>query len=371
MKSNSIQERRAGKLNFTPGPSELYFTVPDHLRRALREGIPSLSHRSKAFEKIVLSTTDGLRELLGLPAGFHVAFTSSATEVWERSIQSLVAERSAHLVNGAFSRRYFEISSQLGKTASAITVPDGEGFHSVTLPPNQELIAYTHNETSTGVMLTPSIIQAARQQQPDSLVIVDAVSSLPYAELDYSSIDAVFFSVQKGFGLPAGLGVWIYNDRCVEKAKRLQADGKNTGTYHSLLSLHTFAMKHQTPETPNVLGIYLLSQVIGDFLRRGINIIRKETEYKAALLYGVVDRRKDITPFVKQSEHRSRTVITASCPTVISTLTQYLESKGLYPGEGYGINKAGQLRFANFPAHSKETYELLADTIEQFENLAI
>ncbi|MBL7852719.1 MAG: aminotransferase class V-fold PLP-dependent enzyme [Cyclobacteriaceae bacterium] len=354
------------QLNFTPGPSELYFTVPDHLRRALREGIPSLSHRSKAFEKIFQSATDGLRELLGLPAGFHIAFTSSATEVWERSVQSLVAQRSAHLVNGAFSRRFFEISGQLGKTTTALTASDGEGFETITLPPDQELIAYTHNETSTGVMLTSSVMRAGRDQQPEALVIVDAVSSLPYADLDYTAIDSVFFSVQKGFGLPAGLGVWIYNDRCVEKAKRLQSEGKNIGTYHSLLSLHTFALKNQTPETPNVLGIYLLGQVVADFLRRGITIIRKETEYKAALLYGVLDRRPDMTPFVKQHDHRSKTVITVSCPAVIQPLTTYLESKGLSPGEGYGINKAGQLRFANFPAHSKETYELLADSIEQF-----
>ncbi len=358
-------------MNFTPGPSELYFTVPDHLRRAIREGIPSLSHRSKAFESAFQSVSNGLRELLGIPDGFYVAFTSSATEVWERSIQSLVQDRSAHLVNGAFSRRFFEISGQLGRTATAITAADGEGFDSVTLPPDQELIAFTHNETSTGVMLTPAVLHAARTQQPDALVIVDAVSSLPYAELDYNAIDAVFFSVQKGFGLPAGLGVWIYNDRCVEKAKRMQAEGKNIGTYHSLVSLHTFALKHQTPETPNVLGIYLLGQVIADFLRRGITIIRKETEYKAALLYGTLDRRKDITPFVKQHDHRSKTVITASCPTVIKPLSVYLESKGLSPGEGYGINKAGQLRFANFPAHSKETYELLVDSIEQFKNLEI
>lgn len=371
MKSNSIQERRAGKLNFTPGPSELYFTVPDHLRQAVREGIPSLSHRSKAFEAIFESATQGLRLLLGLPDGFHIAFTASATEVWERSIQSLVAKRSAHLVNGAFSRRYYEISSQLGKNASAIVAAEGEGFDQVTLPPDQELIAFTHNETSTGVMLSPSVIRAARQQHPDSLVIVDAVSSLPYAELDYHAIDSVFFSVQKGFGLPAGLGVWIYNDRCVEKAKRLHAEGHNLGTYHSLLSLHSFAQKNQTPETPNVLGIYLLSQVIADFLRRGITIIRKETEYKAALLYGLLDRRSDITAFVRQPEHRSKTVITVACPTVIQPLVRHLESKGLSPGEGYGIHKAGQLRFANFPAHSKETFELLADTIEQFENLAI
>ena len=354
-------------VNFTPGPSELYFTVPDHLRRAVKADIPSLSHRSKAFEGIFREATEGLRQLLGIPAGFHVAFCGSATEIWERSIQSLVGETSFHLVNGAFSKRYFEISKQLGRKAMAVTVPDGNGFGPIVIPPGQELIAITHNETSTGVVLPNDIFRSARQQQPDALIVVDAVSSLPYADLDYSVIDSVFFSVQKGFGLPAGLGVWIYNDRCVEKVNQLQAAGKFVGTYHSLASLHSFSLKHQTPETPNVLSIYLLGKVIGDFLRRGLTIIRRETEYKAAVLYGVLDQHPKVKPFVTNTINRSPTVITVSCPGVLQELSAALESQGLQPGEGYGASKSSQLRFANFPAHSKEVYEMLADKLSQFE----
>lgn len=353
-------------VTFAPGPSELFFTVPDHIRNALKDGVPSLSHRSKAFESIVRETTDGLKELLQLPPGFHIAFTSSATEVWERSLQSLVDKSSFHLVNGAFSKRYYEISKQLSKTATAVATPDGTGFDAIAVPPGQELIAFTHNETSTGVSVANGIFASTRKQQPEALIIVDAVSSLPYVSLDYSAIDSVFFSVQKGFGLPSGLGVWIYNERCVEKAAKLQAAGKVTATYHSLTSLHSFALKHQTPSTPNMLAIYLLGKIVGDFLRRGISIIRRETEYKAAVLYGVLDKHSSVMPFVKKPEHRSQTVITVSCADRISELTDHLESKGLYPGDGYGTHKSTQLRFANFPAHSKETYEKLADALAAF-----
>lgn len=354
-------------INFTPGPSELYFTVSDHTRQAFRDGIPSLSHRTKAFESIFSDATQGLRELLGIPSGFHVAFTGSATEVWERSIQNLVAKESFHLVNGAFSKRFLEISRQLGKPATAASVPEGSGFETVTISSEPELIGITHNETSTGVSVPMSLIKSIRQQKPESLIIVDAVSALPYADIDYSTIDSVFFSVQKGFGLPAGLGVWIFNERCIAKAESLLASGHTIGTYHNLPTLHAFAKKNQTPETPNVLGIYLLSKVIADFLRRGITTLRRETEYKAAVLYGALDRHKDIEPFVQRAEDRSKTVITLSSPDRITELTTYLIGKGFYPGEGYGAHKQSQLRFANFPAHSKETYEALADAIEQFK----
>jgi len=353
-------------INFTPGPSELYFTVFDHMKQAFRDGIPSLAHRSKAFESIFGDATLGLRELLGIPPSFHIAFTGSATEVWERSIQNLVADRSFHLVNGAFSRRFMEISKLLGKETDALVVPEGSGFDAVSIPEDQELIGLTHNETSTGVSLPMTLIKSIRAANPKSLIVVDAVSSLPFVDFDFSEIDACFFSVQKGFGLPPGLGVWIFNERCLAKADTLKASGRSIGTYHSLPSLYTFAKKNQTPETPNVLGIYLLGKVVADFLRRGITTLRRETEYKAAVLYGALDRHDAIEPFVQRPEDRSKTVITVSSPDRIAELTSYLTNQGFLPGEGYGALKQSQLRFANFPAHSKETFEALSDAIERF-----
>jgi phosphoserine aminotransferase len=196
---------------------------------------------------------------------------------------------------------------------------------------------------------------------------VDAVSSLPYPEFDYSKVDSVFFSVQKGFGLPAGLGVWIVNQRCIEKAEQLLSKGISIGSYHSLPSLMSNAKKNQTPETPNVLGIYLLSKVVEDMNRRGIQTIRRETDYKAAILYQALESHSIIKPFVKQQVDRSKTVIVADCGEHTESLTQHLIKKGLLPGEGYGAQKKTQLRFANFPAHSKEQYELLVDSINEFK----
>src|SRR6185295_11971191 len=111
--------------NFAPGPSQLYFTVPDHAKVAFRDGITSLGHRTREFEKIFQSTTEGLKELLSIPSDFHVFFASSATEIWERSIQNLVNEKSFHLVNGAFSNRFYEIGKLLGKESIKTEVTFG------------------------------------------------------------------------------------------------------------------------------------------------------------------------------------------------------------------------------------------------------
>lgn len=353
--------------NFTPGPSQLYFTVADHVRQAFKEGIPSLSHRSKKFEQISRDTTDGLRELLKVPRDYQIFFTASATEVWERIFQNLVAETSFHLVNGSFSKRFHEIGLQLNKKAEKIEVPAGQGFPVETkIPADTELIAVTHNETSTGVSLPLELISSLKKKKPDSLIAVDAVSSLPYPDFDFDMIDTLFFSVQKGFGMPAGLGVWMVNEKCIAKSESLTAKNISTGSYHNIATLSAHAKKNQTPETPNVLAIYLLGKVIADFLRRGIDTIRRETEYKAAVLYNALEEHSMIKPFVKDKMFRSKTVIVADCQQHTPDLSAFLSSKGFDAGEGYGPAKKTQLRFANFPAHSKEQYELLADTLARF-----
>lgn len=353
------------KIDFAPGPSQLYFTVEGHMRRAFKEGFPSISHRSKKFEEAYQRATANLRELLSIPNDFHIAFCGSASEVWERSIQSLVVENSLHLVNGTFSKKFYETAIQLKKKPIKIEVSLGTGFTTVPSLEEPELIALTQNETSTGVSLPLSYISDMRAKFPNAIIIVDAVSSMPYPTFDFSKIDSVFFSVQKGFGMPAGLGVWIYNQRCIDKCKSIQAKGMSIGSYHSLLSLHEFTLKNQTPVTPNMLAIYVLGYVAQDFLNRGIAAIRKETEYKAALLYQTLDKHARIKPFVKEKEARSQTVIIADCGDNTNSIKEKLQAKGLFPGEGYGELKKTQLRFANFPAHSKEQYELLVDVLGQ------
>ena len=351
---------------FTPGPSALFYTVEEHLKKALREQIPSISHRSSAFQAIYQEATENLRALLELPDHFSIYFTGSATEVWDRIIENCVTQESCHLVKGAFSKRFAEQAGMLGRETHIWKTEPGTAHNidKMLMPESCELIALTHNETSTGVSMKLEDFPKIREAFPDQLIAVDAVSSLPYPAFDWSTLDTTYFSVQKAFGLPAGLGVWIANERCHEKAETRLNEGHSIGSYHSLPALREKALKNQTVETPNVLGIYLLAKVAGDMLSKGIKQIRLETDYKAAFLYGCFDRWEGFKPFVEDKAHRSKTVIVVETDRPSGTWVRALAEKGLVVGQGYGEFKDRQLRIANFPTHSKEQIELLADTIE-------
>lgn len=285
---------------FTPGPSQLYPTVKQHIAEALREDIPSISHRSATFRDIVKQTTEDLRSLLGIPTNYRIFFVSSGTEAMERIIQNCVNKRSVHFVNGAFSKRFFTTAKELGKQAEMIEAKPGEGFtfQDTAIPNDAELLCFTHNETAAGTAIPAADIYAVAKQNPQALIAVDTVSSAPYVDLDYTKLDCVFFSVQKGFGLPAGLGIIIVSPRAMDKARKMTEDGKLIGSYHTFPAMEAQAEKYQTVETPNVLTIYLLGRVIRDMTDKGIDVIRKETEEKAMLLYTYFDKHSDMKPFV-------------------------------------------------------------------------
>jgi phosphoserine aminotransferase len=360
-------EQMSNKIYFTPGPTGLYPTVPQHIQTALVDDVCAISHRSKKYEAIHQAAVENVKALLGLPEGFHVFFTGSATEIWDRTIENCVEESTFHLVNGSFSKRYYETSLELGRKAQAIEVPFGEGFDlkTISVPTNTELICLTHNETSSGVSLVVDDVKYVRQNNPNAIIAMDSVSSIPYPTYDWNTIDTLLFSVQKGFGLPAGLGVWVVNQKCIDKALAIQAKGKSIGSYHNLPSLLSKAKVNQTPETPNVLGIYLLSKVGDDMLKRGIDNIRKETETKAAMLYDLAENSSVFSPFVKNTDYRSKTVAVLNTTVGPAEVNKYLAAYDMQVGSGYAKFKDTQLRIANFPGTSVEQVEKLVSYLKK------
>lgn len=352
---------------FTPGPSAIYFTVEDHIKTALKEQIPSISHRSKKFKSIYQHTVEQLRLLMNIPDGYHILFTGSATEIWERLIQNCIENNSYHLVNGAFSEKFYSMALAYKKDALALESAPGTcaKLEELQIPDDCELIAITQNETSTGAAQPLEDIYAIRKSHPEMLLSVDGVSSFPFIDLDFTQIDSAYFSVQKCFGLPAGLGVWIVNEKCLEKAITLEKKGLAIGQYHSLPTLIEQGKQFQTPETPNVLNIYLLGKVAEDMLYRGIKNIRNETAYKAALLYNAIEKNNAFEPFVKEKRFQSKTVIVAETTNPAEQVITYLREKNIEIGSGYGAFKKNHIRIANFPTHSKEQVEGLVDIIDK------
>jgi phosphoserine aminotransferase len=192
------------------------------------------------------------------------------------------------------------------------------------------------------------------------------VSSAPYPDLDFTLVDSAFFSVQKAFGMPAGLGVWIANDACLEKAERLQQyESMTIGAHNTLPMLHKHYQTFETPATPNVLFIYLLGKIAADLNKIGVATIRRQTEERARQIYRFLETNDGFTPFVKEERHRSQTVIVAQTTRPAADVLAAVKEAGMVIGSGYGKFKDTQIRIANFPATSAEQVAKLLTRLKE------
>lgn len=356
------------RIYFTVGPTEMFPEIKTYAQMATKDKIFSVSHRSKEFTIIQLQTCNELKKLLSIPKDFHIFFVSSATEAMERVIQNLVCKKSFHFVNGYFADRFFNIAKQLKKNPESINSDYGSGFdfNNVKIPDDAELICLTQNETSTGVAINMKSIYALKKKYPHIPIALDVATGVPYEKIDFSKVDIAFFSIQKGFGMPPGMGVIIIKKECIKKTEMMLEKGYNIGSYHNFLAQAVNAEKYETPVTPNLPAIYMLGKISKLLNERGTDKMRKDTEKKAKMLYNFFEKHRFVRPFVKDIELRSKTTLVFESVIETDAIIKKLSSKGFVLSYGYGNYRNSHIRIGNFPVHKPEEVEKLIHT---FSNL--
>ena len=217
-----------------------------------------------------------------------------------------------------------------------------------------ELICITQNETSNGTQIKEHTILNLFNRYRDQLIAVDATSSMAGLNLKYIKADIWFASVQKCFGLPAGLGVLVCSPRAVFRAKEINEKGH----YNSLVTLYEKMLNFQTSITPNVLGIYLLNKVMEQ--REAIKTIDQHLLRRAQDLYQFFEEFTDFTLLVTNPELRSPTVIALQGKEkVVDEVKKQALRHDILLGNGYGAWAKNTFRIANFPAHTDEELDLL------------
>ena len=358
---------------FTVGPTQLFSEVKNFIKEALTEDILSISHRGEKFKKIYDFAERSLRKLLDVPDTHEIFFFSSATEIMERILQNCVEKHSFHVVNGAFSERFYQIARELGKEPHILRKEWGSGIYpdEVKVEKQDEIICMVQNETSTGVSIPMEVIYGIKESYPDKILAIDIVSSAPYVDINFRMVDIAFFSVQKGFGLPAGLGVCILHKQCIQKAKSLANRGISIGSYHGFLNIHKKSIDKQTVETPNVLGIYLLGKICEFFISKGTDSLKNIVRKHAGMIYESIEDSKVFGAFVKENYFRSETTIVLECKYGSKSVLDFLRGKGIEVSSGYGKFKDRHLRIGNFAMHTTKEVEELLTSLNIFEEKSL
>jgi phosphoserine aminotransferase len=341
---------------FNPGPSAVYPAVRQYLTDAFDEGWLSAPHRGERFTGLVRQTVTDLRAKLNIPQDYTVFFLSSATECWEVLTQSLTPTKSFHLYNGAFGEKWLDYARALRPASSgqSFGIDELPDVHTLPFGDDTDLVCLTQNETSNATQLRDGFILNVFNRLGNALLAIDATSSLGGIQLKYIKADIWFASVQKAFGLPAGLAVMVLSPRAVARFRHLN----ERAHYNSLTAQYEKMLNWQTNYTPNVLGIYLLSRVLQD--RAPIKAVHQHLQDRATKLYDFFENATQLSPLVQNPETRSTTVVgLQGPPALIDEVKRSALAQGLQLGNGYGTWKANTLRIANFPAIPDAAYEKL------------
>ncbi len=314
---------------------------------AYREGILSINHRSPAFEEISRDCIKYLRKKLGVPQEYGIFYTTSATETWEILAQSFIRKKSFHIFNGAFGRKWYEYTKKIKPKAHGFEFGSNHllAVGKISVPKDVEMICLTQNETSNATQVSNKTIGKIRDTFPNKLIAVDATSSMAGIKLDYKNADIWYASVQKCFGLPAGLGLMICSPTAMTHADKL-----NESRHYNSFNFIAEKMKdYQTTYTPNVFNIYLLNRVMKNAPKIAITHNKIVERYDQWIIFF-----SDFNSFEllnKNAEVNSYTVLCLSAkPDIVNAVHKKANQSGIILGNGYGDLKTNTFRIANFPA---------------------
>lgn len=323
------------------------------------------SHRQAPIKNLVGQVRSGLTDLFSLPDGYEVILgNGGATAFWDAAAFGLIDKRSLHLTYGEFSSKFASAVAKNPFIGDPIIVKADPG--SAPEPqadPSVDVIAWAHNETSTGV--------AVPVHRPagsgEALVVIDATSGAGGLPVDITEVDAYYFAPQKNFASDGGLWLAIMSPAALARVEAIAASGRWVPDFLSLPIAIENSLKNQTYNTPAIATLVLLAEQLDWLLGNGgLDWAVKRTADSSQRLYSWAQERPYTTPFVSDPALRSQVVGTIDFVDDVdaAAVAKTLRANGIVDTEPYRKLGRNQLRVAMFPAVEPDDISALTQCID-------
>ena len=346
---------------FVPGPTDV---APEILAAQTH---PMIGHRSQACADLFARIQPRLRQVLQTENRVFIT-ASSGSGLQEAALRNTVARRALVCVGGAFSERWHEIALANGVSVDRLDVAWGEPHAPAQVAEavrrGYDAVAIVHNETSTGVENPlAAITEAARAAAPDTLILVDAVSSAAAVDIrpDAWGIDVLLTSSQKGFALPPGLAFAAVSDRALDRA----ASVPHRGWYFDFLLLEKYLQQNNTPATPAISLLYALDAQLDRILAEGLPARFNRHAHMAEMAQAWAEEHFAV---FARAGFRSKTVTTIvnTRGLDIAALSSHLARAGMAIANGYGRLKGKTFRIGHMGEISPDDVATLLREIDRF-----
>ncbi len=350
---------------FGCGPSKVR---PEQLQALVTDGaaLMGTSHRQKPVKDLVGRVRGGLGELFSLPDGYEVALgNGGATAFWDAATFGLIAERSLHLTYGEFSSKFAQCTAKAPFVGDPIlvTAPVGEAPAPVAAH-EADVIAWAHNETSTGVMVP---VTERPENSDHALILIDATSGAGGLPVNVAATDAYYFAPQKAFASDGGLWLAVLSPAAQKRIEKIAGSGRWIPDSLSLQTAVENSRKDQTYNTPAIATLFLLAEQIDWMLANGgLDGMVTRTTASSDHLYGWAERSSFANPFVANKANRSLVVGTIDFDESVdaAAVAATLRANGIVDTEPYRKLGRNQLRIAMFPAIEPADVEALTACID-------
>ncbi|MEF9945823.1 MAG: 3-phosphoserine/phosphohydroxythreonine transaminase [Lachnospiraceae bacterium] len=277
--------------NFSAGPAVL---PEDVLREAAEEmldyqgtgmSVMEMSHRSKAYEKIINEAEADLRELMNIPDHYRVLFLQGgASQQFAMIPMNLMKNKVAdYIVTGQWAKKAYQEAQKYG-TANQIASSEDHTFSYI---PDCSDLPISENADYVYICENNTIYGTKYKELPNTKgkTLVSDVSSCFLSEpVDVSKYGIIYGGVQKNIG-PAGVVIVIIREDLI-------TEDVLPGT-PTMLTYKIHDDAKSLYNTPPAYGIYICGKVFQWLKKRGgLEAMKTYNEKKAKILYDYLDTSK-------------------------------------------------------------------------------
>ena len=349
---------------FGCGPSKVR---PEALRSlAERSDLMGTSHRQKPVKELVGRGRSGLGDLFSLPDGYEIVLgNGGATAFWYAAAAWLVRDQALHLVYAEFSRKSSDTTAGAPFLSDPVLIEAEPG--SAPAPEGRDgvdVIAWAHNETSTGVMVP---VQQRPENSDHALVLIDATSGAGGLPVNIAATDVYYFAPQKGFASDGGLWLAAMSPEALKRIRKIDGTNRWIPDFLSLQTAVENSLKDQTYNTPALATLILLAEQVDWMLDGGgLDGMVARTTASSDHLYGWAEASSFATPFVKDVKNRSLVVgtIDFDASVAAAAVAATLRANGIVDTEPYRKLGRNQLRIATFVSIEPDDVRQLIKAID-------
>ena len=351
--------------NFSAGPAVLPEEV---LKEAAAEmldyqgtgmSVMEMSHRSKAYQRIIDEAEADLRDLLNIPENYKVLFLQGGAHLQFAMVpMNLMKNKVAdYIITGQWAKRAWKEAQKFGK-ANAVASSEDATFSYI---PDCSDLPISEDADYVYICENNTIYGTKFKTLPNTkgkLLVSDVSSCFLSEPMDVSQYGIIYGGVQKNIG-PAGVVIAIIREDLI-------TDDVLPGT-PTMLQYKTHADNGSMYNTPPAYGIYICGKVFRWLKKQGgLAVMKERNEAKAKVLYDFLDRSNLFKGTVRKEDRSLMNV-----PFV--TGDKDLDAKFIKEAEAAGFanlkghRSVGGMRASIYNAMPIEGVEKLVAFMETFE----